>query len=223
MGADERGVTRRYGRRLQQVGAGLFLLGLLVGLAVPRFALPRLALSTHLLGLMQGLFLLVAGGLWPRLRLSAALSRVGHVAAVVGCVARVGRQPGWCFVGRGEHDGAAGCGRGSRHRAAGGRHQAPPLVGCAVSHRDRGAPPLGPAWVPRVGVGDAVETRGGRPWAEAARAACSIAASQSSPVPKRVNARPAGRAGTRKAPAPGALPSAVPALALGPSVARARA
>ncbi len=87
MGADERGVTRRYGRRLQQVGAGLFLLGLLVGLAVPRFALPRLALSRHLLGRMQGLFLLVAGGLWPRLRLSAALSRVGHVAAVVGCVA----------------------------------------------------------------------------------------------------------------------------------------
>jgi hypothetical protein len=161
MGADERGVTRRYGRRLQQVGAGLFLLGLLVGLAVPRFALPRLALSTHLLGLMQGLFLLVAGGV---VAASAALrSAVARWARRGrGWLCRgVGRQPGWCFVGRGEHDGAAGCGRGSRHRAAGGRHQAPPLVGCAVSHRDRGAPPLGPAWVPRVGVGDAVETRGG--------------------------------------------------------------
>ncbi|MBK6515412.1 MAG: hypothetical protein IPG04_15140 [Polyangiaceae bacterium] len=76
MGADERGVTLRYGRRLQQVGAGLFLLGLLVGLAVPKFTLPRLALSTHLLGLMQGLFLLVAGGLWPRLRfLRSAVAR----------------------------------------------------------------------------------------------------------------------------------------------------
>jgi hydroxylaminobenzene mutase len=87
MGPDERGVARRYGHRLQQVGAGLFLLGLLVGLAVPKFALPRLALSTHLLGLMQGTFLLVAGGLWSRLRLSPALSRVGHIVAVYGCVA----------------------------------------------------------------------------------------------------------------------------------------
>jgi len=37
----------------------LFLIGLLVGLAVPVFAVPRLALSVHLLGLMQGLFLSV--------------------------------------------------------------------------------------------------------------------------------------------------------------------
>jgi hydroxylaminobenzene mutase len=44
----------------------LFLLALFVGLAVPKFALPRLALSTHLLGIMQGTFLLVAGSLWPR-------------------------------------------------------------------------------------------------------------------------------------------------------------
>lgn len=70
-----------------RVGILLFLLALFVGLAVPRFAVPRLALSTHLLGLMQGTFLLVAGSLWPKLNLSRAVSRVGSYLAVYGCVA----------------------------------------------------------------------------------------------------------------------------------------
>lgn len=78
---------RRDGHRLLQVGALLFLLGLLVGLGVPRFAVPRLALSTHLLGIMQGTFLMVAGMLWPRLELSRALSRVGLGLAIYGCAA----------------------------------------------------------------------------------------------------------------------------------------
>ena len=41
------------GHRLLRVGIVLFLFALLVGLAVPRFAVPRLGLSTHLLGLMH--------------------------------------------------------------------------------------------------------------------------------------------------------------------------
>lgn len=65
----------------------LFLLGLLVGLAVPGFAVPRLGLSTHLLGMMQGTFLLATGQLWPRLRLSRSASRVGHRLAIYGCLA----------------------------------------------------------------------------------------------------------------------------------------
>ncbi len=74
-------------RRLMRAGALLFLLGLLAGLAVPTFAVPRLGLSTHLLGIMQGTFLLVAGLVWPRLNLTAALSRVGSVLAIYGCLA----------------------------------------------------------------------------------------------------------------------------------------
>jgi hydroxylaminobenzene mutase len=70
-----------------QIGAGLVLVGLLVGLAVPRFTVPRLALSTYLLGLMQGTFLMVAGVLWPRLRLKVAASRAGSIAAIYGCIA----------------------------------------------------------------------------------------------------------------------------------------
>jgi len=74
------------GHRLLQVGGLLFLLGLLVGLGVPRFNAPRLALSTHLLGVMQGTFLLVVGQLWPRLRLTRSTSRVGSALAIYGCV-----------------------------------------------------------------------------------------------------------------------------------------
>jgi hydroxylaminobenzene mutase len=72
---------------LLQVGILLFLFALLVGLAIPRFAVPRLGLSTHLLGIMQGLFLMIIGLLWPRLTLPRALSRVGPWLAVYGCFA----------------------------------------------------------------------------------------------------------------------------------------
>jgi hydroxylaminobenzene mutase len=65
----------------------LFLFALLVGLAIPKFAAPRLGLSAHLLGIMQGLFLMVTGLLWPRLELNQAASRAGFWLAVYGCFA----------------------------------------------------------------------------------------------------------------------------------------
>ena len=79
--------ARAYGHRLIQVGASLFLVALFVGLAIPRFALPRLGLSTHLLGLMQGTFLMVAGLVWPRLALSRGVSLAGCGLAIYGCLA----------------------------------------------------------------------------------------------------------------------------------------
>lgn len=82
-------VTERshQGHRLLQVGALLFLLALFVGLAVPRFTVPRLALSTHLLGIMQGTFLMVVGLLWPRLSLTRWASRIGSMLAIYACLA----------------------------------------------------------------------------------------------------------------------------------------
>ena len=79
--------SQRHGHRLLQVGGLLFLFGLLVGLAVPRFAVPRLGLSTHLLGIAQGTFLMVAGLLWPRLRLTRGVSGSGCILAIYGCTA----------------------------------------------------------------------------------------------------------------------------------------
>jgi hydroxylaminobenzene mutase len=65
----------------------VFLLALLVGLAVSTFAVPRLGLSTHLLGIMQDTFLMVVGAVWPRLRLTRSTARVAFVLAIYGCVA----------------------------------------------------------------------------------------------------------------------------------------
>jgi hydroxylaminobenzene mutase len=79
--------STRQGHRLVQVGMALFLCALLVGLVVPRFAVPRIGLSVHLLGIMQGLFLMVTGLLWPKLRLLPAMSRVTFWLAVYGCLA----------------------------------------------------------------------------------------------------------------------------------------
>jgi hydroxylaminobenzene mutase len=79
--------SSRQGRRLLQVGMLLFLLALFVGLLVPRFSVPRLGLSTHLLGIMQGLFLMVAGLMWPKLELGRGTSRIAFWLAVYGCFA----------------------------------------------------------------------------------------------------------------------------------------
>lgn len=78
---------RKAERRLLLAGSVLFLLALLVGLAVPKFAVPRLGLSTHLLGIMQGLFLMVAGLIWPGLKLPRNAARIGIWLAVYGCYA----------------------------------------------------------------------------------------------------------------------------------------
>ena len=68
--------------RLLQLGTGLFLLGLLVGLAVPRLANPRMALASHLEGVMNGMFLLVLGLVWPRLALGERAARATFGLAV---------------------------------------------------------------------------------------------------------------------------------------------
>src|SRR5436309_1795453 len=77
----------RHGRRLLQIGAFLFLLALLTGLIVQKFAVPRLGLSAHLLGLMQGLFLMVTGLIWPKLIFTGKVSRIALCLVVYGCFA----------------------------------------------------------------------------------------------------------------------------------------
>jgi hydroxylaminobenzene mutase len=57
-------------RRLLQLGMLLFLLGLLTGFGMPLFENPRMGLSSHLEGVLNGLFLLLLGLLWPALSLS---------------------------------------------------------------------------------------------------------------------------------------------------------
>ena len=75
------------GHRLLRLGILLFLFALLVGLAVPAFAVPRLGLSAHLLGIMQGMFLIITGLLWAKLRLTRTMSRLGFCLVIYGCFA----------------------------------------------------------------------------------------------------------------------------------------
>jgi len=98
-------LSLRQAHRVRQAGILLFLLALLVGLAIPQFAVPRLGLSAHLLGLMQGNFLVVLGMLWPQLKLTPATARVGFwlvhyrffAAWAVNVAAGVwGQETQWC-------------------------------------------------------------------------------------------------------------------------------
>ena len=55
-----------------QLGILLFLLGLLTGFAGPKLKNPRMGLTSHLEGVMNGMFLVILGLVWPRLGLSHA-------------------------------------------------------------------------------------------------------------------------------------------------------
>lgn len=51
------------------LGLVLFLLGLLTGFAVPALKNPRMALASHLEAVLNGMFLVVLGLLWPHIHL----------------------------------------------------------------------------------------------------------------------------------------------------------
>lgn len=70
--------------RLLQAGTLLFGVGLLTGFAIPMLANPRMGLSSHLEGVMNGLLLLLLGAIWPRLRLGALAQRVAFGLAMFG-------------------------------------------------------------------------------------------------------------------------------------------
>lgn len=58
-------------RVLMRAGVLLFLVGLFTGLVVPLMQIPRMALSSHLEGVMNGMLLMILGLLWPKLSLPA--------------------------------------------------------------------------------------------------------------------------------------------------------
>ena len=66
------------------LGLALFLIGLTVGLFVQNMKNPRMALSAHLEGMMNGMFLILLGLIWQRLVLSATQLRVTFFLAIYG-------------------------------------------------------------------------------------------------------------------------------------------
>ncbi len=75
----------REGRRMLQIGLLLLLFGLLVGFAIPAFVVPRLGLTAHVLGVTQGILLIVIGLLWTKLKLTRTASGIGFWMVVYGC------------------------------------------------------------------------------------------------------------------------------------------
>jgi hydroxylaminobenzene mutase len=78
-------------RRLLWHGMALFLLGLLTGLVGSEFSNPRMGLSAHVGGVMNGVFLLALGAIWRDLQLGRGALRVAFAAALYGTYAN------WAF------------------------------------------------------------------------------------------------------------------------------
>ena len=76
-----------HARSLLRLGITLFLLGLLTGLAVQGMKNPRAGLSAHLEGLMNGMFLMIAGLAWKELALGPRAARIVYGLLVFGTFA----------------------------------------------------------------------------------------------------------------------------------------
>lgn len=74
--ANDRRGAEEISIRFLQLGISLFLLGLLTGLLMPLAANPRMLLSSHLEGILNGMFLLLLGAVWQRFRLAPRTQRI---------------------------------------------------------------------------------------------------------------------------------------------------
>lgn len=80
-------LSQRQAHNLIFYGVLLFLLGLLVGFVIPLVPNPRIALSSHMEGVMNGLFLMVLGAIWSRIALSDKWLKITFGLAVYGTFA----------------------------------------------------------------------------------------------------------------------------------------
>jgi len=69
------------------LGILLFLLGLIVGLIVPLFANPRMGVSSHIEGVLNGILLIVLGLIWHKIDLSPRWLKITFGLAVYGTYA----------------------------------------------------------------------------------------------------------------------------------------
>jgi len=74
-------------RQLKLTGMFLFLLGLVSGLMMTLLKNPRMGLAAHLEGVMNGMFLVVAGIIWEEITLSVRLKKWCSFSLLYGCFA----------------------------------------------------------------------------------------------------------------------------------------
>ena len=80
-------VVKKQAFNLLFAGFFLFLLGLITGLIVPAFAAPRLAVSSHIEGVLNGMFLILLGLVWHKLALSDKVLKITYWLALYGTFA----------------------------------------------------------------------------------------------------------------------------------------
>jgi len=80
-------VGRDYSKRLILFGIALFNFGLLTGFLLPLMANPRLGLSSHLEGIINGLLLVILGLAWPRVNLGEKVKQGIFSLAIYGTYA----------------------------------------------------------------------------------------------------------------------------------------
>lgn len=69
------------------LGVLLFLLGLIVGLIVPFFANPRMGLSSHIEGVLNGMLLVLFGLIWNRVKLPPVWLKITFWLTIYGTFA----------------------------------------------------------------------------------------------------------------------------------------
>ncbi len=80
-------LVRRLSHNLIRLGVVLLLLGLVTGLAVQDLANPRMALASHMEGVMSGMLLMVMGLIWPRLSLGTGTMKAAFWLLAYGAFA----------------------------------------------------------------------------------------------------------------------------------------
>jgi hydroxylaminobenzene mutase len=77
-------LMKNQSNRLIYFGVLLFFMGLIVGLIVPVFANPRMGVSSHIEGVLNGMFLIILGLIWNKIKLSAKWFKITFWLAIYG-------------------------------------------------------------------------------------------------------------------------------------------
>lgn len=80
-------IQDRTSNNLIRLGIALFLAGLVTGFLIPLMENPRVGLSSHLEGVLNGVFLVALGAVWNRLDLTERMGKVVFYLAVFGTFA----------------------------------------------------------------------------------------------------------------------------------------
>lgn len=77
-------IKKQLSNKLIFYGVVLFFIGLIIGLIVPVFANPRMGVSSHIEGVLNGMFLIVLGLIWSKVDLSTRWLKITFWLAIYG-------------------------------------------------------------------------------------------------------------------------------------------